>query len=306
MTPKSYFVSVFILTLILVVSIVSQQPAWLQWGKETLLGSPKLQAHEDSFYQQRVDPIFERYCTDCHQKDKIKGQLRLDSFRQTVFGGRSGDVLGKSEQNSLLLQRMQLPADDRLAMPPYGRKRHTEDELKVIQLWLAKGASGKLTEADFSEAPKPQKIIEFKPYQPEHVDELRSTYAADVAQLQNLYPYNIQYLARTSKYLEITHLSSAPVADSLFAQAHQVAPIVQKLNLRNAPITDQAIEAILQMPSLTYINLAATQISAQAVAKLLGLNNLKYLVVNKSVLTELPIQKFKQAGIQLTGIEGRR
>lgn len=304
MTAKSYFVLVFILTLALLGLTISQQPAWLQWGKETLLGLPKLQAHEDSFYQQRVDPIFERYCTDCHQKDKIKGQLRLDSFRQTVFGGRSGDVLGINEQNSILLQRMQLPADDRLAMPPYGRKRHTDDELKVIQLWLAKGASGTLTAAEFPNAPKAKRIIEFKPYQPEHVDELRSTYAADVARLQNLYPYNVQYLARTSKYLEITHLSSAPVADSLFAHIHQVAPIVQKLNLRNAPITDQAIDVILQMSSLTYINLAATQVSAQAVAKLLGLNNLKYLVVNKSVLTELPIQKFNQAGIQLTGIEG--
>ncbi|WP_017446673.1 c-type cytochrome domain-containing protein [Gayadomonas joobiniege] len=304
MTAKSYFVSVFIVTLFLLGLILSQQPAWLQWSKETLFGFPKLQAQQDSFYQQRVDPIFARYCTECHQKDKVKGQLRLDSYRQTLFGGRSGELLSTNGRMSVLLERMQLPADHRLAMPPYGRKRHTEAELEIIKLWLAKGASGQLTEADFPEAPKAKRYIDFEPYQPEQVAALRSNHAAEVAQLQVKYPFNVQYVARTSHYLEIIHLSSAPVADSLFLQLGPVANIVQKLNLRNAAVSDQAVISWLQMPSLTYINIAATQLSAEAVTKLLSLGNLKQLVINKSLLVHIPIKKFEQAGIQVRGIEG--
>ncbi|MER2493789.1 c-type cytochrome domain-containing protein [Catenovulum sediminis] len=303
MTRKRYFTIVAFLSLLLLSVIISQQPAGLQWTKETLFGQAKLQATPDSFYQHRVDEIFVRYCVDCHNENKAKGKLRLDSFRQAVFGGRSGDVLGKNSTTSLLLARMQLPADNRLAMPPLGRKRQTKDELKVIQMWLDKGASGSLTRAAFATAPEKQKIIELNPYQPEQIAKKRAPFAKQVAKLQKKYPLNVQYLARTSHLIEITHISSAPaMTDQSFTELDRVLPVVARLNLRNAPVTDQSLPYILNMRSLTYINISGTALSAPSIQQLIHLPMLKRILVSERLLQELDLQKFQQAGIILESV----
>ena len=160
LSAKSYFWLVALLSLIWLYLYIQSKPAWVQSIKEQLGLSPVLIAKQNSFYNSRIDPIMEKYCAACHDDNKAKGQLRLDSFRQLTFSGKSGADLTLAE-NNLLLARMKLPATDRMAMPPFGRERHTEDELALIELWLSKGGSGNLTEDDFPEAPAKAKVIKF-------------------------------------------------------------------------------------------------------------------------------------------------
>jgi hypothetical protein len=57
-------------------------------------------------------------------------------------GGEDGTVIEPWEpQKSDLVRRITLPSDDDDAMPSNGKKPLTPDEIKLIQAWIAAGAS---------------------------------------------------------------------------------------------------------------------------------------------------------------------
>ena len=184
---KRYFIVTGVLTLFWLLLFVRSQPQWMQTIKERLGLSPILQASQDSFYHSRIAQIFDKYCTACHDNNKAKGHLRLDSFRQLTFSGRSGADLTAAE-NNLLVERMSLPKTDRLAMPPYGRERHNDEELVILKLWLSKGGSGDMTESDFPEAPAKAKVIKFAEIDWHHIAELRKPNQQQVSHLQQQFP----------------------------------------------------------------------------------------------------------------------
>ncbi len=84
--------------------------------------------------------ILAHNCFKCHGSDKIKGDLRLDIKEMLLKGGEGGPVIipGNS-QESELIRRVKLPASDEDAMPTKG-KRLSEKEVKILSLWIDKGA----------------------------------------------------------------------------------------------------------------------------------------------------------------------
>jgi uncharacterized membrane protein len=93
-------------------------------------------------------PILAEKCNNCHNEDKSKGDLRMDTYALLMQGGDSGDnvVPGKPDE-SLLITRILLPEDDDEHMPPEGKDQITPAELALLQWWIAEGASDTLTVA---------------------------------------------------------------------------------------------------------------------------------------------------------------
>lgn len=88
----------------------------------------------------QVKTIFAHNCYSCHGPEKIKGDLRLDAKKFAFRGGKSGkDIITGDPHNSEIIRRLNLPADDKEAMPSKG-KRLTGDEIALISLWIEKGA----------------------------------------------------------------------------------------------------------------------------------------------------------------------
>src|ERR1700709_2481586 len=101
------------------------------------------QANADSFYAVRVAPLLDSRCAGCHGARMQKAQLRLDSFAGLMRGSRHGAVIEPGRiKDSGLFTRISLPASDDKAMPPSGKTPLTADEVTVIRLWIAAGASG--------------------------------------------------------------------------------------------------------------------------------------------------------------------
>jgi len=70
------------------------------------------------FFAERVAPILEDKCVQCHGPQKHKGKLRLDSFENIMQGGKDGLVVKPGEpKGSELVRRVSLPRDDEDAMP---------------------------------------------------------------------------------------------------------------------------------------------------------------------------------------------
>ncbi|MEJ7913845.1 MAG: c-type cytochrome domain-containing protein, partial [Chitinophagaceae bacterium] len=65
-----------------------------------------------------VMPIFEKKCTSCHNPDKVKGKLVLTDMESILAGGKNGKLFVAGDPaNSLLLQRIHLPEDEKKHMP---------------------------------------------------------------------------------------------------------------------------------------------------------------------------------------------
>lgn len=90
-----------------------------------------------------IQPVLEQKCNKCHNEQKSKGDLRMDTHEMLMKGG--GDdvktvIPGKPDE-SLFVARVKLPIDDDEHMPPEGRDQMTPEELALVSWWIKSGAS---------------------------------------------------------------------------------------------------------------------------------------------------------------------
>ncbi|WP_461082645.1 DUF1549 domain-containing protein [Spirosoma flavus] len=87
-----------------------------------------------------VRAILAHNCYSCHSATKTKGELRLDKKELIFKGGEHGAILKPGHpDDSEMMRRIMLPADDKEAMPTKG-KRLTEKEVALLSFWIKAGA----------------------------------------------------------------------------------------------------------------------------------------------------------------------
>ena len=68
-----------------------------------------------------VQPIFEAKCLECHNPNKVKGKLLMDTAANLLKGGETGaGLVAGQPDKSLVVERMVLPKDHDDIMPPKG------------------------------------------------------------------------------------------------------------------------------------------------------------------------------------------
>jgi len=88
-----------------------------------------------------IQPLLERRCSSCHNADKKKGGLRLDTLEHLQKGGDGGPVLVPGRAgDSPLVSRLLLPADHDDRMPPAGKPQPALEEILLLQWWANAGA----------------------------------------------------------------------------------------------------------------------------------------------------------------------
>lgn len=101
-------------------------------------------------FEKEVLPLLRASCLACHNKDKPKGKLVLETPASILAGGDSGAavVAGKPEDSLLLKSAAHLPKDDVDIMPPENNKMNapnlTSEQLGLIALWIRQGATGEV------------------------------------------------------------------------------------------------------------------------------------------------------------------
>lgn len=108
-------------------------------------------------FADQVTPIFRSRCNSCHNADKQKGGLNLESFTTAMQGGGSGKVIEPGDaENSSLLQLVMHKEEPK--MPP-NSSRIPDAEIEVIRAWIDGGA---LETAGSVAAVKAKPKFEFK------------------------------------------------------------------------------------------------------------------------------------------------
>lgn len=78
--------------------------------------------NEAKIFTDIVQPILQHKCGDCHNNNKMKGELSLQSFNEMIKGGKHGEVvIAGKPQESEMIKRVMLDPTDKKFMPTDGK-----------------------------------------------------------------------------------------------------------------------------------------------------------------------------------------
>jgi hypothetical protein len=226
------------------------------------------QAAPNSFYTARIAPLFSQHCISCHGEARQKADLRLDSYAFAMQGGRHGAVIAPGDPKaSELMRRITLPAGDDRAMPPEGKTPLAPDDVTVIRLWIAAGASP--TVRAIKGAPQPVAEVKIPELDPAAARRQRAPLATTVQQLSQRYPGLLVYESRNSADLELNAaLSGTAFTDADLKAFLPVRERIVRMDLSGTAVTDASAPVLAQMTSLRFLRLTNTHLSRPALAPL--------------------------------------
>jgi mono/diheme cytochrome c family protein len=107
---------------------------------------PKKPAAAKTTFEEHVAAVFKNRCNGCHNADKQKGGLNLETFSTAMQGGGSGKVIEPGDLDASTLYQL-VSHKDEPSMPPNAPKI-PEAEIELIKRWIEVGApetSGSVT-----------------------------------------------------------------------------------------------------------------------------------------------------------------
>jgi uncharacterized membrane protein len=235
-----------------------------------------------SFYAQHIGPIFEANCVSCHGESKMQGGLRLDSYGGLIKGGKDGPVIivGKPAQ-SLLLERVTLPASHKLFMPAEGRPPLRPEEIAWIRAWVQQGASpsiATLAGISINEGPQDPPLQPVADY---------SRMMTEIRQMQN--GQGAKLVPVSSKPSDGLILNTVDVASSFgdvqLAQFQKFAPYIVEAELGRTAVTDASFDTLSKFTHLRALHLEGTAVTGAGLAKLAPLTQLTYLNLSGTRVT---------------------
>jgi hypothetical protein len=255
----------------------------------------------NTFYGGRVHPLLVARCISCHGANRKKGGLRLDSYAGLMRGGKDGSVVKSGDvKGSELFRRITLPAEHEDFMPAEGKRALTANEIELIQLWIADGASDTLpihalTGAPTGLAPTVVAEVVIEDVDPAAVQRSRAALAPVVAQLKERYPYVIDYESRGSAHLHLNaSLLRSRFTDEQLVDFAPVADHIVRANLSGTGITNRSAPLIAAMKRLRVLHLRDTQIGDETVQALRALDQLESLNIFGAPVTPAAVSTLER------------
>ncbi len=283
-------------------------------------------APETPVFEAAIQPIIEQKCVSCHNPNKQKGGLLLNSEEMILKGGESGKVLHPGNvADSKLISYLKLPLNDKLHMPPKGKLQLSNEETEILSWWVASGASFQETLNAIPEEEPIQLTLAnyFGPDVPAVDFAEQSTLkrlnanGISIAPLAEENPYLEAYLGnrkelslselkklrKVSDQLYALDLGSSPVTKGMVKELSRHANL-HRLYLDNTEATDAFLSPLKKLKKLEYLNLYGTQVSQKGINKLLRqLPNLKNLYLWQTAITEEEVDGLQAShpGIEING-----
>ena len=225
-----------------------------------------------------VQPILKAKCVSCHNPQKAKGELVMESFAALRKGGKDG-ALWDATQNDfgLLMSRVHLPLENKKHMPPMGKPQLTGEETNILYQWIKGGASDTTKVAALSVTDTLRTLatalfntIETDDYTFKPADESK------IKTLRNNYRL-VAPLALGSPALGVQFFGAAQFKPDQLKELLAVKEQIVTLNLNKMPVQDEDLATIAQFVNLRKLNLSFTNIKGTGLAALKPLNELKQL-----------------------------
>lgn len=239
-------------------------------------------------YADVIQPILERKCVTCHNKNKLKGELLLTDSLGLMAGGKSGAIFvpGNSEA-SLMMQRIHLPIDQEKHMPPDGNAQLTSSEITLLSLWINQeiGFSRKLVSLPEDDSIRIMAAAYFTP-----ATDSSSIYdfpAADeelIAKL-NTADRNISRMSKQSPALEVSIYRRDGYGVKQLEELGDIREQIVTLKLNKLPVRDEDLRSISQFNNLRRLELNFSDITDGGLRALTALKQLKTLSLSGTKVT---------------------
>jgi uncharacterized membrane protein len=244
----------------------------------------KTEVDPTSFYALRVQPIFEDKCVLCHNAGKFKGKLRLDSFDHVMRGGKDGLVIHPGEPSkSELFRRVTLPPDNKDFMPAEGKPALSATETKIVELWIAAGATTHIAEAAIQGLPSsPEENTVSSPLTADYRPQLKAMAGLEGSLGVRLVPRSQN---PTDGLILRTVTAPERCNDATLAQLAPVANLIVDAELARTKVTDKGMQAIANFSNLRFLDLSNTAVTSAGVKELMKLEKLESLNLTETRVT---------------------
>lgn len=126
---------------------------------------------EEPVFTRVVEPILRERCVSCHNAEKHKADLRLDTLEGLLRGGQDGPVIKAGQaKESPLFQCMLSPLDADGHMPPEDQPQPISEEIALLEWWINDGAPESARVIDLKLKPEIRHLLEIVLKQPEQVN----------------------------------------------------------------------------------------------------------------------------------------
>jgi uncharacterized membrane protein len=226
-----------------------------------------------------VQPILKAKCESCHNDQKTKGALKMNSIANLMKGGKHGAIWKAGDAlNSHLIQRIKLPMNAKEHMPPLGKAQLTPDEITILTLWVKEGASFEQKLGQYS--------LDFqKLVQPAALTTSSKEYDFSAASESEIASVNTPYctvypIAYESPALQADFYVAAKFDPKTLSDLTQVSEQLVGLQLSKMPITNESLGLLSKFVNLEKLNLNFTSIDDAGLSQLAGLNHLEQLSIS--------------------------
>lgn len=275
--------------------------------------APAKPREEQLVYADIVAPILERRCSQCHNEDKQKGKLRMDSHELLLAGGKEGPAIepGSAEKSNVIV-RISLDEDDDEHMPPEGKPDIEEHELVVLRWWLESGAP---TDVKLGEIEVPEEIdvalaklapAAAAPVAPDAggdtpaaggADDERKQVEGRMAEVPAPFAGGLNFESQQSSALTFTAVSMrADFGDEAMEKLGAVMGDLVSIDLSATKLTDVGVSALAKAQSVRMLRLSETSVGDASLEVIGGLPELESLNLYGTSVTDEGLRKL--SGLQ--------
>ena len=225
-------------------------------------------------FTKQIAPLLLERCIDCHGPKEQKGDLRLDA-KSHLFGADEPSVVAGKPDDSELLRRLGLPADDDEVMPQKGEALSKEQQ-QLFRDWIAQGAEWPEAGDTWLGEQLALRVVPKITFElPALDDAQRATLEQAVKRLQGLGAL-VQPVAADTEALELNlSLLRDKADDALMAGVEQLAPRLVWLHLGRTAVTDASAATLAKLTQMRRLQAQHTALGDTTFTALKALNHLE-------------------------------
>jgi len=258
---------------------------------------PVVPVRVESFYGARVLPIFKQSCVSCHGEKRQKNGLRVDIYPALMAGGKHGPVIVPGDPSkSELYFRITLSPDHDDFMPANGKNLLSAVEIRVIEQWIAGGASASKPVTEF---PDESVAAVAKPIEVVKLSAGIGDYHARFEAILAFNQLGIGRLAARSQRAEdglVLHTAgmTEQCDDAMLQRLAPLADLIVDAELARTAVTDDGLRSLTAWVNLRSLDLSHTRVGAPGLEALRRLPHLETVNLTGTRVGEASVAQLRQ------------
>ncbi len=239
-------------------------------------------------YGDVVGRILENKCVSCHNPNKTKGGLLMTSLDALLAGGEVGNTIIPGDyERSEMIRRVHLPIEDEEHMPPDGKQPLNEQEIQIVERWIALGASDTLRLAHLSSSEPLKGLITglMQPDEKEKWAKLPKVADSTLQRLNSDY-VTIKRIAGDTDALNVNIYKSPVYTSEQVTGLKSVHQNIVQFDVSGLPIGQDELDFIASCTNLEWLEIDQTPVTDIEIDALKLMLNLKTLKVHSTEISD--------------------